>query len=583
MSEQTNFSNMLEFIRFKVTQNPNKRIITFLPDGESEQHHLSYADIDAQARALAARLQTLAAVGDRAILLYPPGLDMIAAFFGCFYAGIVPIVAEPLHPGRPPDMLLGIVANAQPKLVLTIAGMQAEVQNIFAQYSALRPLPLVATDILLQESDPDAWHPPTLSDDALLYVNYTSGSTRTPRGVMMSHRAILQTYGRMDYKPAPDDLTVNWLPQYHISGISTTTLLPLIMGLPVVFMPPGAFLERPLRWLQAITRFRATSSSAPNFAYQLCVERITPEERRDLDLSSWKSAGLGMEPVRANTLEQFAAAFAPYGFRKEAFMIVYGLSEAGSTSRAYNPKTLYVKRSALEENRVVPTAPGEPDSVAFVSNGVLRAKGALSIVDPVSLTALPTDCIGEVWMTGNLANAGYLNNLAGTQETFNAYLADTHEGPFLRTGDLGFFHDGELYISGRLKDMLIIRGRNYYATDIEHVAGQAHPALMPGAAAVFGVPINGQEQVVIVHEVKPDLESVDVDEISRAIRSAVAAETHLPVHAITLLKSGSLPRTAVGKIQRYLVREQYLAHRASTSGTVGTTPKEEIKNESGHR
>lgn len=558
MNASSDFSTMVDMIRDRFTQKPDQRAFAFLANGETEQDQLTWCQADEQARAIASRLQGIARAGDRAILIYPQGLEFVVAFLGCLYAGVVPIPSAPVTSSGVPDMLLRIVSDAQPKLILTATGMRAELQIAFQKIPEVETLNLCATDEWAQENYSDDWQQPKLADDALAYLMYTSGSTKMPRGIMISQRSMMRYIRDGHNESKPDDLSVSWMPQYHSSGLGGTVINPLLGGVPVVFMPPNAVTESPIRWLRAISRYKATQSGAPNFAYQLCVERTGREERQGLDLSTWRAASVGAEPTHTRTLDLFAQTFAPYGFRKEVFVSAYGLSESRLYTITMNPKTCAVKRAALAEDQVVLASTWDADATVFVSCGVPTSAPGLHIVDPASLTICAPDRIGEIWIEGRFAMDGYLNKPEETKATFNAHLADG-KGPFLRTGDMGFVKDGEVYITGRIKDMIIIRGKNYYAADIEQVAGQSHAALMPGAAAAFGINLNDSEHLAIVHEVKPNVLNVNVDQVAKAVRQAVAREMQLPVHAVMLVKPGSLPRTSAGKIQHYMARERFLA------------------------
>jgi acyl-CoA synthetase (AMP-forming)/AMP-acid ligase II len=356
---------------------------------------------------------------------------------------------------------------------------------------------------------------------------------------------------------------VIWLPPYHDMGLVGGILQPLYVGFPVVLLSPLHFLQRPLRWLAAMSRYRATITAGPDFAYELCVRRTTPEQRMALDLSCVESAVVGAEPVNPATLERFVEAFAPYGFRREALRPSYGLAES----------TLMVTASARPSTTAMqplPDTPGvkvvdTPLGVGARSSRVMVSCGRPSlgqrvvVVDPDSGRPCRSDTIGEVWVAGPSVAAGYWNRPEETEAVFGAYLSDTAEGPFLRTGDLGFVHEGELFISGRLKDLIIIRGRKHHPTDIERTVARSHPGLRPGGGAAFAVSVDGQEQLVVVHETERHHPPRDHDAMIGAIRSAVIEEHDVLVTSVRLVRPGSLPRTANGKAQRSVCRESFLA------------------------
>jgi acyl transferase domain-containing protein len=357
-------------------------------------------------------------------------------------------------------------------------------------------------------------------------------------------------------------MLVSWLPLFHDMGLIGNVLQALYVGVPCILMAPAAFLQQPLRWLQAISHYRATTSGAPNFAYDLCVSKITPEQRASLDLSSWTVAFNGAEPVRADTLDRFTTAFAPCGFRREAFYPCYGMAEATlfvSGGLPSDPPLLYqVDRVALEQNRVI--AATDEQARTLVSCGRSWLDQQLVIVDPESRSACPPGQVGEIWVAGPSVAQGYWNRPEQTQETFQAYLADGHAGPFLRTGDLGHLQDGELFITGRLKDLMIIRGRNHHPQDIELTVEQSHPALRAGCGAAFAIEIEGSEQLVVAQEVRRDqLRKLDTEDVIGAIRQAIAEQHELQVHTVLLLKTNSIPRTSSGKIQRHACRAGFLS------------------------
>jgi acyl-CoA synthetase (AMP-forming)/AMP-acid ligase II len=356
---------------------------------------------------------------------------------------------------------------------------------------------------------------------------------------------------------------VIWLPLYHDMGLIGGVIQPLYGGFPVSLMSPMTFLQKPFVWLQAISRYQATTSGGPNFAYDLCLRRVTDKQLATLDLSSWDVAFSGAELVRAETLDKFAEKFAPCGFRPEAFYPCYGMAETtllvSGGLKTEAPKVRYLDGAALEENRLVPVSQETPGSRAIVSCGHAWLDQKIIIVDTETLTECPPDKIGEIWVSGSGIGKGYWNQPEQTEKTFNGYLADTGEGPFLRTGDLGHLYNGELFIAGRFKEMMIIWGRNQYPQNIEATVEKCHPSLRPGCGAAFSVEAEGEERLAIAYEVERTfLRRLPVDEIVTAIRQAIAAEYVADVYAIVLLKTGSIPKTSSGKIQRHACRQQFL-------------------------
>src|SRR6266508_2337670 len=502
----------------------------------------------------------------QALLAYPPGLEFIAAFFGCLYAGVIAVPAYPPKPTRNLRRLQVIAADAGAGVLLTTGRILSEANAIFTHAPELRSLHWLATDNpdleLAKQCDcePTAGHTPA-------YLQYTSGSTATPKGVIVSHNnalsncdSITQGFG---YDKNSGALT--WLPHYHDMGLVSGIIQPLYCGFTGLLMSPASFQQRPFRWLEAISKYKVTHSGGPNFAYDLCLRRIGSEQRALLDLSSWRVAYNGAEPVREATLELFAETFAPCGFRRDSFYPAYGLAEATlkvSGRRTGGPPVYcHVQAQALERNLVVESAEewSQGSHVrALVGSGRADPNTKIVIVDPESMTLCPHYHIGEVWVSGPGVGQGYWNRPEETAHTFRAYLRDTNNGPFLRTGDLGFLKDGELFITGRLKDLIIIRGRNHYPQDIERTVEQCHSALRPGAGAAFSLDVDGHERLIIVHETSRGHHS-NIEEIIESIRQSVAEEHEIQPFAIVLAPPAGIPKTSSGKIQRRLCREKFIA------------------------
>ncbi|RMF32519.1 MAG: non-ribosomal peptide synthetase, partial [Chloroflexi bacterium] len=470
---------------------------------------------------------------------------------------------DPARLNRTLPRLQALVADARATVALTTTPILTMAQFLFDQAPDLKALRWVATDSL-EEELADRWQEPDVDRNTLAFLQYTSGSTRTPRGVMLTHDNLLHNSALIVRAMGitPDDSVVSWLPPYHDMGLIGAILQPLYVGIPCTLMSPIAFLQRPFRWLQAISRYRATISGGPNFAYDLCVRKVTPEQRAGLDLSRWTLAFNGAEPVRWQTLKQFAETFESCGFRWRTFYPCYGLAEAtlmvSGGRRTDPPVFCTVRKEALERDRVVEASDDGEESQTLVGSGQPGEGHQVVIVDPQSRTRCPPDRIGEVWVAGPSVAQGYWNRPEETEQTFHAYLADTGEGPFLRTGDLGFLKDGELFITGRLKDLIIIRGRNHYPQDIELTVEQSHPALRRGCGAAFSVEVAGEERLVVVQEVythKP----WDWNEVAATIRRAVAEAHQVQVYAVVLIEPRTIPKTSSGKIQRRACRTMYLS------------------------
>jgi acyl-CoA synthetase (AMP-forming)/AMP-acid ligase II len=560
-----NVSTLVELLCYRAISQPSQTAYTFLLDGETEEVNINYQELEQRARAIAAYLQSLNAKGERALLLYQPGLEYIAGFFGCLYAGVIAVPAYPPQFHRPMPRLQAILANAQATLVLTTKQIFTNVEkHLFAYSPELKALRWLATDSIPGNLEKQ-WQEPILNSDTLAFLQYTSGSTGTPKGVMITHGNLLHNEQIIQQAMQHTDKTifVGWLPLFHDMGLIGNILQPLYLGIPCFLMPPVTFIQRPFRWLQAISKYKATTSGGPNFAYDLCVRKITPEQRQTLDLSSWEVAFNGSEPIRAETIEQFATTFAPCGFRREAFYPCYGMAESTlfiSGELKTNPPEIYqLNKTALEQNQIVIIANQQEDVRKFVSSGQGWLDQKIIIVDPESLTKCPNNRVGEIWISSPSVAQGYWGRVEETKKTFHAYTSDTNEGPFLRTGDLAFLQDSKLFITGRLKDVIIIRGRNYYPQDIELTVERSHPSLKPNGGAAFTVEVSNQERLVIIHEVERRyLQSLDIEQVVGDIRQEIALEYELQVYAVVLVKPGSIPKTSSGKIQRYACRANFL-------------------------
>lgn len=559
--EGSSNSTFVDVLRLRGSIQPNRDAFTFLLDGETEKVTLTYKELDRRSRRVAAQLQALGLSGERALLLYPAGLDFLVAFFGCLYAGVVAVTAYPPRNQRNTPRIKAISTDAQAAIALTTTAILPTVQPLMADKTNLKSLQWLTTDNLAQGIE-DTWQEPFINQNTLAFLQYTSGSTGTPKGVMISHGNLLHnadtTYQFMEH--SPESKFVTWLPMYHDMGLIGGILQPLYGGFPCIIMPPTSFLQRPYRWLQAISQYQGTTSGGPNFAYDLCTQKITPEQKATLDLSSWSVAFNGAEPIRHDTLERFAAAFAECGFQKEAFYPCYGMAETtlmvSGVDKVKAPTIKTVQKSALESHRVVESSVPDEDIYNFVSSGRIIPEQKVIIANPETLSSCKPGEIGEIWVSGPSVGQGYWNRFQDTKETFQAYLSDTGEGPLLRTGDLGFLHNDELFITGRAKDLIIIRGRNLYPQDIELTTELSHSSLRSGAGAAFTVEVNNEEKLVIVQELefraKPDIE-----EVVNAIRQAVTEEYEVQVYAVVLIKPGSIPKTSSGKIQRRATRTQF--------------------------
>ncbi|NKZ15477.1 fatty acyl-AMP ligase [Mycolicibacterium septicum DSM 44393] len=570
-TEKPAAATLMDLLRQRAETYRDKVAFSFSYDGDGENlTQLTYRELDLRARAIASDLQQQGAAGERVLVLCRPGLDSIAGFFGCIYAGAVAI---PVHERLAPR-LSSVVPDAHARFALATAETQSKIKAAIDELAEGRDLRWIRTD---REDDgagrAENWAAPDLPADTIAMVQYTSGSTTTPKGVALTHRNLLHNMESIRQVWHGDDsaISVFWLPSHHDMGLIGAILSMLHVGCTTHLMSPSSFVKRPMGWLEAISRHRATFTAAPNFAYDRCVEDSTAEERAALDLSSLATAMNGAEPVQAASLDRFADAFAPAGFRPEAFCPVYGLAEAtllvsGGSDSAL-PVVERIDRIALQADRVVDAEPGDPSAVALVGCGRPRGGQQIVIVDPVTHRPCEIDEVGEIWIAGPSVGWGYWARPAETEETFAAVLPDTPAGPFLRTGDLGFLRSGELFITGRCKDLVVIRGGNYYPNDIERTAQDCHPVLVSGRGAVFAFTpgLGAVEQLVVVQEVHRDRDpAVDLSDVAVAIRTAVTDRYGLEPNSVLLVQHLSIPTTSSGKIQRGQCRRQFLDGEIAT-------------------
>ncbi len=518
-------------------------------------------------RAIAAELQKTAQPGDRALLVYPAGLEFISAFFGCILAGVMPVPATYPKPRRPMPRLSAIHADCGATLALTTA-QTLETLDLAQTAPDLLPLRWIATDAVA--ADAEDWKRPSLEPSDVAFLQYTSGSTSQPKGVAVTHRNLLHNLELIRlgfdvpgiHADGRKPVGVSWLPLYHDMGLIGGVFNTLYNAFHTYLLTPTSFLQRPIVWLEAITKYGGTITGAPNFAYDLCVAKVAPADRVGLDLSSVRLSLCAAEPIRARTLKRFAEAFGECGFREDAFYPCYGLAEstllaAGPRGPA-RPLVKNVCRVALEKHEIVPAAETDAQSQQLVACGGNIDGQRVIIVDPQTRRPLSSDKVGEIWIGGPSVARGYWNRPEETGQVFGARVDGDDETNYLRSGDLGFLSDDRLYVTGRLKDMIIVRGRNHYPQDIEQTACSSHDALQPNGAAAFAVEVDDQEGLVVVAEVKRPQRDANFDEVLRAIRAAVTRDHEVDAHSIVLIRPASLPRTTSGKIQRSLCRKKLL-------------------------
>jgi acyl-CoA synthetase (AMP-forming)/AMP-acid ligase II len=573
----SSFSNLVDLLRDRAEHKPDQLAYRFLADGETSQQTLTYLQLHQQAVQIASYLQSFLSPGDRVLVVYPysAGLEFIAAFFGCLYAGAIAVTD---NPPVSPQAIVKLQTRLESSQCRAILSTKALIEQLKIQFSVEKEeetrrgtsLRWVATDDLLDQNLAIDWQKPPINGDTVAFLQYKTGYTGTPKGVIVTHGNVLHN-SAIIYKAFGhhnNSKGLIWLPLFHDMGLIGGVVQPLYGSFPVTLMSPVALVQKPFRWLEAISEYQATTSGGPNFAYDLVCRTATPEKLEQLDLSSWDVAFSGAEPVRWDTLKRFAEIFGPCGFKPEAFYPCYGMAETtlfiSGGHKHQTPNILWVDPVALEHNQVIQTQetslannPQSRKTRSLVSCGFPWLADEVMIVDPQELTPRDADQVGEILVSGKGVGLGYWDKPEDTETTFRVYVEG--RGPYLRTGDLGFLQDGELYITGRIKDMMILWGRNRYPQEIEATLDTCHPAIRAGHSAAFSVETELGEQLIIAAEIERRyLRNLNVEEVVNAIRQAIAEQNTVDVFAIVLLKTTTIPKTTSGKIQRRACRTKFL-------------------------
>lgn len=546
---------------------PELTAFTFLGD-RGDPETLTFGQLARRVRSIAAQLENLFQPGDRAVLLFPQGLEFICAYLGCLAAGVVAVPAYPPRRNRKADRLNGMIADCTPAALLTVGAVRATFPADLAN------TPVLATDDWPTDDNSPPWNTGLIRPDGIAFLQYTSGSTGTPRGVIVTHGNIVcneqqieASFGHVSLAGKQPSVMVSWLPLFHDMGLIGGVLQPLYVGFPAVLMSPTSFAQEPVRWLRAISDYRGTTSGAPNFAFDYCARTIDADQKAGLDLCSLRVLYNGAEPVGGDTLDRFSTAFAPCGFMGRTFFPCYGLAEAtlfvSGGPPEEEPKRIHVNSAALAAGLVQAVQPEPVTTKCLVDSGAPAVGVDVRVVDPVSRALVPAGHVGELWVRSRSVAAGYWGRPDETREVFKNRLAGTDDGPYLATGDLGFVDGGEVYITGRLKDVIIVRGRNIYPQDVEATVAAEVEFIEPNGCAAFamegqggeeaiGIVVEADRGTVRVAETEPTL----IEAVAARIQAAVVNGFEVKVARIALIRPGSFPRTSSGKVQRRACRQR---------------------------
>ncbi|MGD9872689.1 MAG: AMP-binding protein [Kiritimatiellia bacterium] len=564
MDKKEEYRSLADIVQEHAASNADAAAFIFLADGLNDRQTWTRAELHRRSCAIAKELAGRSARGQTALLLYYPGLEFIAALFGCLYSGVIAIPAYP--PGisaRSSSRIESIVKDAGASLVLTTSKIKETRRKTMDKQTDLKHLGWIETDRIVTDTG-DGFTPIRVSANDVAYLQYTSGSTSTPKGVIVTHGNLVHNMSCIDFifSMSKGSGVVSWMPHFHDFGLVYGILTPLFTGKTCTLLPPAIFVQNPYVWLKAVSDSRASHTAAPNFAYDLCNTRIDDEQRKTLDLSCLRAALNGAEPVRPSTLKLFQERFGPCGLNPNAQCPSYGLAEgtlaAVCASPDEPPVCLPFDAEALEQHRVIPADKDSAGSRMLAACGKTVFGMKTEIADPATLTRAPKGGVGEIWLSSPSVCAGYWKRPEETREIFQARLADTGGGPFLRTGDLGFIHNDYLYITGRIKDLIIIHGVNYYPQDIELTCENAHPALKANSGAAFSIERDGAEKLIVVYEQDRTVKDPDINQIAMTIRHAVAEEHELQIYDFVLVRPGTISKTSSGKIQRHACKQDYL-------------------------
>lgn len=555
------YTSLVDLLEKKTEQNPDFPLYTFIDRKIKENNSLTYSELAEQAKKIASILYEVTHPGARVLILYPAGLEFIAAFFGCLYAGTIAVPTYSPTTKDWAEKLQQIIKNSGANVVLTTKELMQQSKKLNEQLSHDDALHFITTEDWLNATN--TWHYPKLTENHLALLQYTSGSTGTPKGVMISHGNLLHNLFVIGKATGitPEDISVSWLPHFHDMGLIGGILQPVFSTIPAKLLSPLAFLHRPSIWLETISHYHATATVAPNFAYDLCTSQTTEEELSRLDLSSLQFVMSGAEPIRKATIERFTQRFARCGFSPEIFYPCYGLAESTlmvtGGCRKYGVSSQCVDKNMLNQGKVLFCDETHPDARSVINCGQPIDSCHLAIVNPDTLQECPEKVVGEIWVAGKSVAQGYWQLPKESKHSFNARIGNK-EHSFLRTGDLGYLDRGALYVTGRLKDLIIIRGCNYYPHDLEDAIHTCHPHLRAHCCVIFSIEENDCDLLVVVHEIKKNVQVLNFEEIIRTLRNKLLQTHGIDADVIALVGRNSVPKTTSGKTQRLLCKKKYL-------------------------
>ncbi len=551
----------IEVIKNRTLQKPDHIVFRFLNDGVTESESLTYIELETRSKALGASMQEYGEKGDRVLLLFPAGLDYIASIFSCFYSGFIAVPAYPPRRNQKIHRLKSIIEDSKAKICILSHKVYETIERNFSEDPDLQNINWIIYEDIKDDNYKN-FKEPLIKEDDIALIQYTSGSTGSPKGVMLTQLNLLYNseYIRQAFDFNENSVGVNWLPIFHDMGLIGGVLQAAYLGVQNVGMPPTAFLKSPYNWLKAMEKYKGTTGGGPNFGFDYCLEKISDEQKQELDLKTVRTFYCGSEPVRKHTMIEFSKQF---GIEERQMYPVYGMAEttliASGGYQTEDPKYLSLKSDYLSKE-IIEVAENTNEKVTeLVGCGHTWMETEIIIVKPETFEKLDENTIGEIWIKGPTVAKGYWNKPEETERSFNAFTTNTNEGPFLRTGDMGFLREKELYITGRLKDLIIVRGRNYYPNDLEFTIQNCHDDFRNNGVAVISVLKNGEEKLVVVQELeRTALRKDNHDELISLIRKVISEEYELDVYAVCLIRTGSIPLTSSGKIQRRQTKYDYL-------------------------